>query len=94
SGAVDAFGPGDGDGCTITWTASEDGTYLIVINEAGQCGGGNNTNTDNGFPALTCLGNVITACVLDSLETTGTTVVCNGDSFELATYGNDTIPTG
>jgi hypothetical protein len=54
SGAVDSFGEGDGDGCSITWTASESGTYLIVINEAGECGGGSNLGTDNGFPALTC----------------------------------------
>lgn len=56
SGAVDAFGAGDGDGCSITWTASESGTYLIVVNEAGACGiaGG----TDNGYPAFTCSGEV------------------------------------
>ncbi len=55
-GIVDAFGAGDGDGCSITWTASATGTYLIVINEEGFCGGGTNTATDNGFPALTCTG--------------------------------------
>lgn len=54
SGAVDAYGAGDGDSCSITWTASEDGTYLIVINEAGACGGGDNTQVANGFPAITC----------------------------------------
>lgn len=52
SGAVDAFGAGNGDGCSITWTASEAGSYLIVINEAGNCGVAN--QVDNGFPALTC----------------------------------------
>src|SRR5690606_38644922 len=56
SGTVDAFGEGDGDGCSITWTASESGTYFIVINEEGFCGGGSNTATDNGYPALTCTG--------------------------------------
>lgn len=50
SGAIDAFGAGDGDGCTITWTASEDGDYLIVINEAGNCGVAG--TVDNGFPRL------------------------------------------
>jgi subtilisin-like proprotein convertase family protein len=54
SGSVDAFGAGDGDGCSITWTATESGTYFIVINEATFCGGGTNQATDNGFPALTC----------------------------------------
>ena len=38
SGEVDAYGAGDGDGCSITWTASEAGIYLIVINEEGNCG--------------------------------------------------------
>lgn len=38
SGEVDAYGAGDGDGCSITWTASEEGIYLIVINEEGNCG--------------------------------------------------------
>lgn len=52
SGAIDAFGPGDGDGCSISWTASEEGTYLIVINEAGACGVAG--STDNGYPAITC----------------------------------------
>jgi hypothetical protein len=56
SGAVDAFGAGDGDGCSITWTATEDGTYLIVINEAGSCGVAE--QVDNGFPAITCSGMV------------------------------------
>lgn len=52
SGTVDAYGAGDGDGCSMTWIASESGTYLIVINEAGNCGVA--SQTDNGFPAITC----------------------------------------
>ncbi len=52
SGAIDAFGAGDGDGCSITWTATEEGTYFIVINEAGACGV--EGTDDNGFPAITC----------------------------------------
>lgn len=55
-GAVDAFGPGDGDGCSITWTASASGSYLIVINEAGNCGTA--ASVDNGFPSITCSGTV------------------------------------
>lgn len=51
SGAVDNFGAGDGDGCSITWTASESGIYKIAINEAGNCGvDGGDTN---GFPKIT-----------------------------------------
>lgn len=44
-------------GCTITWTCDADGTYLIGINEAGECGQeSTNIATDNGFPTLTCSG--------------------------------------
>ena len=50
SGAVDAFGAGDGDGCSITWTATEDGDYLVVINEADNCGVDN--IIDNGNPKI------------------------------------------
>lgn len=93
SGAVDAFGAGDGDGCSITWTASESGTYLIVINEAGLCGTSDNTSTDNGFPALTCEGGEVPPCSIGQLTTTGQDVICNDDdTFELATDGTDTIP--
>ncbi len=90
SGNIDAFGPGDGDGCTITWTASEDGTYLIVINEAGQCGGGPNTQTDNGFPALTCsAGTSCDPCEAGTLTTTGSISVCPGETFDIvATDGS------
>ncbi|HMQ46977.1 MAG TPA: T9SS type A sorting domain-containing protein [Saprospiraceae bacterium] len=97
SGAIDAFGAGDGDGCTITWTASESGAYLIVITEAGDCGGSGNVSTNNGFPAITCISNapcdpLAGACGIGELATTGTTVVCNGGTFDVATNGLDTIP--
>ena len=52
TGAVDAFGLDEGETCTLTWTATEDGTYLIIINEAGQCEGEPNVNTGNGFLAI------------------------------------------
>jgi hypothetical protein len=51
SGTIDAFGAGDG--CAITWTASESGAYTLIINEEGQCGI-QNTNP-NGFPTLTTI---------------------------------------
>lgn len=54
SGTIDASGA-DSDSCTITWIASEGGTYQIIINEVGFCGGGENTSTDGGFPALTII---------------------------------------
>jgi len=47
---IDAFGTGDG--CSITWTASQTGAYRIVITELGQCGMDNTTG--NGYPSFTC----------------------------------------
>lgn len=52
SGEVEAFGAGDGDGCSITWTATEAGFYVIVINEAENCGVGD-PEAPNGQPTLT-----------------------------------------
>ncbi|MBK9626718.1 MAG: T9SS type A sorting domain-containing protein [Flavobacteriales bacterium] len=62
SGAVDAFGLDAGSNCGLTWTASEAGTYLIVVSEDGACGISTNDATDNGFPSITCVGSPITAC--------------------------------
>ena len=56
SGAVDAYGSGNANGCSISWVATETGTYIIAINEAGACGEAN--QIDNGYPEITCNGNV------------------------------------
>ncbi len=41
--------------CEITWTAPVDGTYLIGIQEVGECDDSStNQGTDNGFPTLSC----------------------------------------
>lgn len=53
SGAIDNFGEGDGDGCTITWIATEPGDYTIIINEADSCGISN--MIDNGLPRITTI---------------------------------------
>jgi uncharacterized surface protein with fasciclin (FAS1) repeats len=45
--------------CEISWTATYSGTYFIGINEVGACGAAStNTQTDNGYPTLTCSGGV------------------------------------
>jgi hypothetical protein len=45
------------DTCSISWTATYDGTYVIGINEVDACGSqSTNASTDNGFPSLTCEG--------------------------------------
>jgi hypothetical protein len=93
SGAVDAFGAGDGDACTITWTCTESGNYLIVINEEGNCGTAD--QVDNGFPALTCTSSPETACTdicnAGVLQTIGSLTLCPTDTFDLAVLF-DTIP--
>ncbi|MDQ3100540.1 MAG: T9SS type A sorting domain-containing protein, partial [Bacteroidota bacterium] len=65
SGAVDASGTDPGSNCAITWTATEEGTYLIVVNEEGACGFSDNTAVNNGFPAITC----VTGPEVDCLNT-------------------------
>ena len=48
------------DTCEITWTAEYNGTYLIGINEVGACGDASmNTQTNNGYPTLTCMGTAV-----------------------------------
>ncbi len=94
SGHVDAFGPGDGDSCTITWTATESGTYLIVINEAGFCGVSPNEFNYNGFPALTCLGNTPCGdCIAGDIDSTTTVSICAGESYTLVNRPGS-IPVG
>jgi hypothetical protein len=73
SGAVDAFGLDVGSTCELTWTASEAGTYFIVVSEDGACGVSTNDATDNGFPAITCVSSVETMCVPTSVEGTRAT---------------------
>lgn len=41
--------------CEITWTAPTDGTYVIGIQEVGECdGSSSNLEVNNGFPTLSC----------------------------------------
>lgn len=68
SGAVDASGLDAGSICELTWTASETGTYLIVVSEVGACGNSSNDATDNGFPAITCVSSPETQCGASSIE--------------------------
>lgn len=94
SGAVDAFGV-DADGCTISWTASESGTYLIVINQAGSCGVAN--AIDNGFPAITCVDGTADCssdCVAGPLLLEGPSELCEGVTTTIDTEVPPTVPTG
>jgi hypothetical protein len=94
SGAIDAFG--FGDGCSITWTATEDGTYLIVINEAGNCGVGNEIN--NGYPALTCEDGTADCsdepCSIDPLTLDGPNSICPEITTTVETDNPAEVPAG
>jgi len=66
SGAVDASGLDAGSSCALTWTASEAGSYLLVVSEAGACGTSANAAANNGFPAVSCAAG--TACSTVSVD--------------------------
>jgi hypothetical protein len=93
-GVIDAFGLGDGDGCSITWTASASGNYLIVINEAGNCGVAGVVN--NGFPAITCNGTPLCNppgdCSAGELASTAPQFICPGESAIFETDGTESVP--
>ena len=94
SGAVDAFGAGDG--CSITWTASESGTYFIVINESENCGAANGIG--NGYPSLTCQGGTTdctpVTCFAYPLVLTGSDALCPDQSSTVEVLTSHIIPNG
>ncbi|MCC6723030.1 MAG: T9SS type A sorting domain-containing protein [Saprospiraceae bacterium] len=98
SGAVAAYGPGDGDGCTITWTAMESGSYKFIINEAGYCPGGPHQNVGNGHPAIRCISGAecnFTNCKSGKLTTHEEASVCGPDAtFHIAATGTQQPATG
>lgn len=95
AGDVVAFGAGNGDACSITWTASTDGEYVVIINEEKQCGGGSNLGTDNGFPSITCVNGPSCApmnCVAGSLANAGVIPICEeGGTFDII-LENSAVP--
>ena len=70
SGTPDAFGLDAGSSCALTWTATETGTYLIVVSEQGACGTSSNQSTDNGFPSITCTASAATDCATIGIDET------------------------
>jgi|GEM_PF-1593799 len=98
SGAVDAYNAGStGDfaaNCSIDWTATESGTYAIVIHEAGvACGV--ETLVDNGNPTVSCGGNAATCPVLLPCEagvldiSSSPLTLCPGETFDMVTDGSE-----
>ncbi len=96
TGEVITFGAGDGDACSITFTATTDGTYTVIINEAEACGAlSGNQGVGNGFPALTCVNGPaceVVECEAGQLLTTGMACAANG-AFDLNAVGG-LIPDG
>ncbi len=94
SGAIDAFGPGDG--CSITWTASESGTYLIVISKDDECGVANAVG--NGYPALTCEDGSTTCseigCSTEDLINVGESTLCPDQTTTVNLNTPASIPAG
>ena len=97
SGAVDVYNAGStGDfaaNCSISWTASESGTYSIVIHEAGVACGVANT-IDNGNPTVTCGGNpapcTILPCEAGVLDISSSPLtLCPGETFDMVTDGSE-----
>lgn len=65
-----------GDGNSITWVSPTNGNFLIILQEAGTCGGQSiNDAEDNGFPYITCSGSstvvdiVVNSNIHNTLET-------------------------
>ncbi len=64
------------DGNSITWVSPADDNYLVILQEAGLCGGqSTNQAANNGFPYITCTGSstvvdiVVNSDIHNTLET-------------------------
>jgi hypothetical protein len=88
------------DQCSLGWTASQSGTYSIIINELGTAAGDApnqvdcNTSyaVDNGNPIVLCGNNEATClpCEAGTLTSPLVQDVCPGESFDVALSGNST----
>ena len=95
NGGVDAFGSGT-DECSITWTASQSGTYTIVVNEANNCGIANSIL--NGYPSLNCQdGTAIcdpATCSIGVLQLEGGQFICPDQTSTLSIENAPSLPFG
>jgi hypothetical protein len=103
TGTVDAFNLGTtgnfAANCSLSWTASQSGTYRIIIHRAGDaCGTA--FNTDNGNPTVTCGATPAPcspppACNIGNLDVSASPVsLCPGETFALSTDGSESTPGG
>ncbi len=99
NGFVEAYGAGDGDSCSFTWTAALSGRYIIIINSKGNCANGPFLSTPNGFPAITCADESVlctapdTVCEAGSMTNLADINLCPGKTANITTLGAN-IPTG
>lgn len=93
SGNIDAFGRNSGSTCELTFTATESGDYLIVVNRAGSANCGVFSNAGGGFFSLTYNGGAscdpaITTCDAGLLDTSETaSELCPGDFTQIDVAG-------
>lgn len=88
------------DNCTIEWTATQSGTYTIIINELGTAAGDapsqvNCTTTltvDNGNPIVSCGQNAASClpCEVGTLTSPAVQSICPGETFDVVLSGNST----
>jgi|GEM_PF-1088501 len=88
------------DNCSLEWTATQSGTYSIIINELGTANGDAPTQasctttfaTDNGNPTVLCGANAAPCpvCEVGTLTSPMVQDICPGESFDVALSGNST----
>jgi hypothetical protein len=88
------------DQCSLEWTATQSGTYSIIINELGTANGDapgqvdctTSFATDNGNPTVLCGTNPAPCPVCEAGTLTSPAVqdLCPGESFDVALSGNST----
>ena len=89
-----------GDQCSVEWTATQSGTYLIIINELGTAAGdapnqvdcATSYAVDNGNPTVLCGVNPAPCpvCEVGTLTSPLVQDICPGESFDVALSGNST----
>jgi len=86
--------------CSLEWTATQSGTYSIIINELGTANGDapgqvdctTSFATDNGNPTVLCGTNPAPCpvCEVGTLTSPAVQDICPGESFDVALSGNST----
>lgn len=101
--ASGASGLTHGQQCSLAWTASQSGTYTIIINQMGTAFGDapnqvdclTSYAVDNGNPTVTCGQNPAPCppCEAGMITTPTTQGVCPGQTLDIALTGNNSPDT-